>query len=79
MLMALGHVEGPSMIQVYSISCNVKGILLYPNSLKIGHVGYTEASDESLHLDIFVHPGYKKVCSILLLLNENKHDDNQYL
>lgn len=38
--MALGHVEGPSMIQVYFISDNVKGILLYSNSQNIGHVGH---------------------------------------
>jgi len=46
MLMALGHVEGPSMIQVYSISYNARDILLYPNSLKIGHVESMAASDE---------------------------------
>lgn len=39
MLMALGHVEGPSVIQVYSISYNVKGILFSPDSLEIGHAG----------------------------------------
>ena len=46
MLMALGHVEGPSMIQVDSVSDNVKGVLLYPNSFNIGLVGYVAASDE---------------------------------
>lgn len=46
MLMALGHVEGPSMIRVYSISYNVRDILLYPNSLKIGHVESMGAPDE---------------------------------
>ena len=51
MLMALGHVEEPSMIQVYSISYNVRGFLLYPNSLKIRHVEYTAASDEPQILD----------------------------
>lgn len=51
MLMALGHVEGPSMIQVCSISYNVKGVLLYPNSLKIDCVEYMAASDEPLLLD----------------------------
>lgn len=38
MLIALGHSEGPSMIQVYSVSYNVQGTLLHPNSLKIGCV-----------------------------------------
>lgn len=46
MLMALGHVEGPSMIQVYSASDNIKGILLYPNSFNTGLVRYMAASDE---------------------------------
>ena len=46
MLMALGQMEGPSMIQRYSISYNVRGILLYPNSLKIDHVEYMAATDE---------------------------------
>lgn len=46
MLMALGHVEGPPTIQVYSASDNSKGILLYPNSFNIGLVRYPAAPHE---------------------------------
>ena len=76
MLMALGHVEGPSVIQVYSISYNVKGIKLYPSSLRNGHVGYRQLL-VSHRPWVSVH-SYMKVFSNHLLLNENKHKDNQY-
>lgn len=67
MLMALGHVEGPSVSQVYPISYNVKGILFSPDSLEIGRAGsiqllmshHTWLSRASVEESILQPPAFK--------------------
>lgn len=64
--MALGHVEGPSVIQVYSISYNVKGILFFLDFLEIGHAGsmllmsrHIWVSCVSIEESVFQSPDFK--------------------
>lgn len=77
MLMALGHMGGPSMIQVYSISYNVKGIFLYPNSLRIALVEYMAVPNKPLFSDFLA---ILKIPSFDLTLlhshwNKNSHTE----
>lgn len=74
MLMALGHMGDPSMIQVYSISYNVKGISLYPNSVRTAFVKYMAVLNKLLSFDLLNILKIKNFDLTLLLLHWNKYD-----